>query len=111
MTRDTLQFHVDPDVLARGLTVACFTVGPLQNTDPSPSFERFREQTLQEIRHDLTLEKIAADPILQGFRRLHEAFGVSNRRNIAAPEALLRLLLKTGTLPRISPAVDLYNLV
>jgi len=110
MTRDTLRFHVAPDVLASGLTVACFTLGPLQNTPPTPQFERFRNEVLQEILQDLTREQIATDPILQGFRRLHEAFGVSNRRNIAAPENLLRLLLKTGTLPRIHPAVDLYNL-
>ena len=111
MTSDTLQFHVDQEVLARGLTGACLTMGPLQNTTPSPQFERFWNEILQEIQKDLNLEKIATDPTLQGFRRLHEAFGVSNRRNIAAPENLLRLLLKTGALPRINPAVDLYNLV
>ncbi len=111
MTGDTLQFQVDQAVLARGLTVACFTLGPLQNTTPSPSFERFWGEALQAVLQDLTSEQIATDPTLQGFRRLHEAFGVSNRRNIAAPENLLRLLLKTGTLPRIHPAVDLYNLV
>lgn len=111
MTRYTLQFHVDPDVLARGLTVAAFTLGPLQHPTPSLQFDRFWNEVLEEIRHDLTLEKIATDPTLQGFRRLHETFGISNRRNIAAPENLLSLLLKTGTLPRIHPAVDLYNLV
>src|SRR5579862_614213 len=111
MTSDTLKFHVDQEVLARGLTGACLTVGPLQNMNPSPQFERFWIESLQEIQKDLDAEKIATDPTLQGFRRLHEAFGVSNRRNIAAPENLLRLLLKTGALPRINPAVDLYNLV
>lgn len=111
MTSDTLQFHVDQKVLARGLTGACLTMGPLQNTNPSPQFERFWHEVLQEIQKDLNTEKITTDPTLQGFRRLHEAFGVSNRRNIAAPENLLRLLLKTGALPRINPAVDLYNLV
>jgi DNA/RNA-binding domain of Phe-tRNA-synthetase-like protein len=111
MTRDTLQFHISPDVLARGLTVACLTIGPLRNTPTSPEFQRFREEVLREIQQDLTPEQIEMDPTLQGFRRLHEAFGVSNRRNIAAPENLLRFLLKTGDLPRINLAVDLYNLV
>jgi DNA/RNA-binding domain of Phe-tRNA-synthetase-like protein len=111
MTHDTLQFHLASDVRARGLIVACFTMGPFQNTAPSPAFERFWNESLQEVLQDLTPEKIATDPTLQGFRRLHEAFGVSNRRNVAAPENLLKLLLKTGTLPHIHPAVDLYNLV
>jgi len=111
MKRDSLQFHVASDVLARGLTVACLTIGPLRNTNTSPEFEQFRSEVLQEIKQDLTPEMIDADRTLQGFRRLHEAFGLSNRMNIAAPETLLRFLLKTGDLPHINLAVDLYNLV
>jgi DNA/RNA-binding domain of Phe-tRNA-synthetase-like protein len=86
-------------------------MGPLRNTDTSEEFEQFRREVIEEIQADFTPEKIETDRTLQGFRRLHEAFGVSNRKNIAAPENLLRFLLKTGTLPRINLAVDLYNLV
>src|SRR5438876_871063 len=98
MTRDTLQFQVAQEVLARGLSVACLTMGPLRNTNTSPDFERLWEDVLQEIQHDLTPEKIETDRTLHGFRRLHDAFGISNRKNTAAPENLLRFLLKTGAL-------------
>jgi DNA/RNA-binding domain of Phe-tRNA-synthetase-like protein len=37
--------------------------------------------------------------------------GVSNRKNVASPENLLRWLLKNGELPALNVVVDIYNLV
>ncbi len=60
---------------------------------------------------DLSFEAIQADPVLSGFRALHDAIGRSNRKNVASPERLLTLVLQTGGLPQVNLLVDIYNLV
>jgi DNA/RNA-binding domain of Phe-tRNA-synthetase-like protein len=54
---------------------------------------------------------IAADPVLAGFRALHQAFEVPTRKLFSAPETLIRYVEKRGDIPRIGPLVDLYNAV
>lgn len=61
-------------------------------------------------REALTPEAIEADPHLACYRELHEQVG-ARARDVAAPEALRHMLLRTGSLPRINPVVDLYNAV
>src|SRR5690242_8750536 len=85
VARDLLQFHVAETILASGLTCSTLTIGPLRNTTAAAGFDRLREEVLQQVLSGLTPDTIEADEILQGFRRLHQAFGVSNRRNVAAP--------------------------
>lgn len=53
---------------------------------------------------------VDGDPSLQGYRSLHARIG-ARARDVAAPEALRRMVLARGGLPRISPVVDLYNVV
>ena len=48
---------------------------------------------------------------LKGFRQLHTAIGCSNRKNVAAPESLLKHVVKSGQLPHVNLLVDIYNLV
>ena len=111
MKRNLMHFTVTDDVLAHGLTGAYLTMGPMQNRVGSAEFDALQEKVIQEIKSDLDLEKIAHDPVLLGFRHLHDSFQVSNRKNISAPENLLRHLLKNGDMPRVNLVVDIYNLV
>lgn len=53
---------------------------------------------------------VEGDPTLQGYRSLHAQVG-ARARDTAAPEALRRMVIARGALPRISPVVDLYNVV
>jgi DNA/RNA-binding domain of Phe-tRNA-synthetase-like protein len=53
---------------------------------------------------------LAQDDVLRGFRQLH-ALVHADRKIIASPENLIRLVQKRGQLPRIHPLVDIYNLV
>ena len=54
---------------------------------------------------------IPQDPILAGFRRLHEKVGRSNHKFPASPERLIKLFLRKGTIPSINLAVDIYNCI
>ncbi len=111
MDSRNITFDVADDVLALGLTVACFVMEGLENKESSPSFDMYLEQETNLILQNLSRENLKTDPMLQGFRLLHERVGCSNRKNIAASENLLKLLLKIGRLPRINLMVDIYNLV
>lgn len=111
MKHDELKFDISDAVRALGLKVVCFTMGNLQNRDVDPEFEKIKAQATKEVLADLSLEKIEKDPILLGFRQLHKAVGRSNKKHIASPENLLRVLLQTGQLSHINLLVDIYNLV
>lgn len=106
-----LTFDVARDVLALGVRGAYFTLGGVSNREADPAFDELRDETLTAILSDLSPEKIKNDPILRGFRGLHEAVGRSNRKNVASPENLLNMLLRQGRLPRVNLLVDVYNLI
>jgi DNA/RNA-binding domain of Phe-tRNA-synthetase-like protein len=54
---------------------------------------------------------ISEHPVVQAVRRLFRAAGCDPTRHRPSSEALLRRILKGGELPRISPLVDLNNLL
>jgi DNA/RNA-binding domain of Phe-tRNA-synthetase-like protein len=106
-----LTFDVAPDVLALGVRGAYFTLSDVRNRETDPAFDELRDEALAATLSDLSPEKIKDDPILRGFRGLHEAVGRSNRKNVASPENLLNMLLRQGRLPRVNLLVDVYNLI
>jgi DNA/RNA-binding domain of Phe-tRNA-synthetase-like protein len=111
MRAGDITFNIEEAVLAIGLTGAYFTLGGLRIRESDIELDELKESLLNEIISELSTETIIEDPTLQGFRRLHEAVGVSNRKNVASPENLLSNLLRTGRLPQINVLVDIYNLV
>lgn len=104
-------FDVSDEVLALGLRGAYFTMSGLRNAEGDPAFDRLMDELVGEVLSDLSPEKIKGDPVLRGFRALHEAVGRSNRKNVASPENLLNMLLRQGRLPRVNLLVDIYNTV
>jgi len=52
-----------------------------------------------------------ADPVFEGFYRLHEKVNVPRRKNIPACENLVKLLIKKQELFAINKAVDIYNII
>jgi len=111
MRASDISFTVTEAVRAAGLNGAYFTMGGLHNQESAPELTELTHAVLKEIMPGLSPEAIRLDPILQGFRRLHEQVGVSNRKNVASPENLLSNLCRTGQLPQINLLVDIYNLV
>jgi DNA/RNA-binding domain of Phe-tRNA-synthetase-like protein len=107
----SITFDIEEAVLAAGLSGAYFTLAGIHNRESDPGFDEIGDATLREIARGLSPETVKDDPILRGFRSLHEKVGVSNRKNVASPENLLNTLLHSGRLPRINVLVDIYNLV
>jgi DNA/RNA-binding domain of Phe-tRNA-synthetase-like protein len=111
MKRKEIGFDIADAVLALGLPCAVFTLSRVENRESDHAFEELKARVTKDILTGLSLEKIAGDPILQGFRQLHDAVGRSNRKYVSSSENLLKVLLQTGQLPHVNLLVDIYNLV
>lgn len=111
MESKNIQFDVADDVLKLDVNVACFIMEGMTNRESSAEFEPYRAEATRWLLKDLSPENIKSDPILLGFRLLHQRVGCSNRKNLAASENLLKMLYKTGTWPHVNLLVDIYNLV
>ena len=111
MQSEQFQFHISDAAQALGLKAVCFVIEGVHNQHTNPEFEKLKTQTLTQVSKGLSSEAIQTDSILSGFRALHDAIGRSNRKNVASPESLLKLLLQTGELSQVNLLVDIYNLV
>ena len=111
MPLEQFQFQISDAAQALGLKAVCFVIEGVHNQQTHPEFEKLKAQTLAQVTADLSSEAIRTDPILGGFRVLHDAIGRSNRKNVASPESLLKLVSQTGGLPQVNLLVDIYNLV
>lgn len=104
-------FSVAPDVLDLGWIGACFIMNDLCNRDSDSEFDRLRDETIAKILSGTTWEQLKADPILLGFKQMHETIKHSNRETTAAPAKLFQMLERNGAFPHVNLLVDIYNLV
>jgi DNA/RNA-binding domain of Phe-tRNA-synthetase-like protein len=111
MIQPKLSFAVSQDVLALGWTGACFIMTDLCNRESDSGFDRLKDEAITKILSERTYEQLKADPILQGFKQMHEAIKHSNRETTAAPLKLLQILERNGAFPRVNLLVDIYNLI
>lgn len=106
-----LVFTVTESAKAIGWKGICFRIDGLHNRDSDPRFTQLADESLQKILSGLTLDTILNDPILQGFKQMHETIAHSNRETSPAPESLLKILLRHRKLPQINLLVNIYNLI
>ena len=111
MRYKTINFNISDDVHAIGLKGAYLAIGELKNKRSDSDFEEIKNTTVNSILSNIDEEKIKNDKILQGFRKLHDAVKRSNRKNVASPENLLKMLIRLRMLPSINLIVDIYNLI
>ncbi len=106
---DELEFDVADDVKQLGIKGAYFVLDfDSEKANPGRAASLLSE-TMQKIREDKP--DLKEDQILTGFRDLHSAVGVSNRKHVASPENLTELILAGRNLPSINPIVDIYNII
>jgi len=106
-----LDFTVSHEVRSLGVRVAGLLMAGLNNGPDNPGVEDLRSEITGRLKKELTAQSIESDRVLAGFRALHDKVGRSNRRFPAASEALINLFVKKGLIPKISPVVDIYNMV
>lgn len=111
MIPSEFKFSISPDVSSLGVTGIYFVMDNMINDSPTAELSQIRDRAVSELLATTSAEQLNDDPILVGFRVLHERVGVSNRKHVASPENLLSMLMRTGRLPTINPIVDIYNVV
>lgn len=106
-----MEFFVDQSVLDIGVKIQFAVVEGFYNTRPSPEWMAYRDARIAELAREYRDLDVKADPVLEGFNVLHDNAHVRRHKNVPAPNNLIKLLKKRGSLGFINTVVDVYNLV
>lgn len=104
-----LNFDIADNVRHLGVKGAYFVLDFDTEKANSNKIASLLSETMKQIRDDKP--DLKEDQILNGFRDLHTAVGVSNRKHVSSPENLTELILAGRNLPSINPIVDTYNII
>ena len=103
----------EPGVDARcpGIRTGILHLEAFRNTAPVDALEIRYAAVIDAVVAAWTGKTAADDPVLSAVRRMYHAFGMDPTRYRPSPERLVRRAVQGKDVPRISPAVDLCNLV
>lgn len=111
MENNRFKFIVDPEVTGLGIKAAGVVVKGIRNKKENSDFNLFRQKMLENLKINYSTSNIKNDLIIQGFRKLHNKIGYSNKKYTASPESLIGILLRYGRFPSINLVVDIYNYI
>lgn len=112
MSESNKQFIVHPEISTIGLRGIYLIVENIVNKENDLLFQSYQKSVLKKAYEDASQLDLKEDPILKGFRSLHDAVGAPNRKNLSAPENMYKLLIRNeGVLPNINLLVDIYNTI
>jgi DNA/RNA-binding domain of Phe-tRNA-synthetase-like protein len=104
-----MNFAITDDVRRLGVRGAYAVLSGLDNRTRHPGLHAWREALTNQLACELHAGFIESDPILRGFRALHDAVKRSNKRFVSSAEALVALFQRKRVIPEINPLVDVYN--
>ncbi|RRS01225.1 B3/B4 domain-containing protein [Glycomyces terrestris] len=93
------------------LRIHLIAAASLRNGEPWPKAAAAMDELEAEAAQGAWTALDAEDPRIATWHAAYRAFGTNPKRMRPSVEALQRRLAKSGRLPRITPAVDAYNLV
>jgi DNA/RNA-binding domain of Phe-tRNA-synthetase-like protein len=76
----------------------------------SSELESFKAELIKQVRKQHSLESLKDLPTARAYRDFFWRVGVDPTKNRPAAEALIRRILRGGTIPNINTLVDAYNL-
>jgi DNA/RNA-binding domain of Phe-tRNA-synthetase-like protein len=83
----------------------------MENNRQIPDLYRMQKQAIRFAQEQIGEQTPTKHPYIASWRELYRSFGTKPGDYRPSAEALIRRSLKTGKLPRINNAVDLYNIV
>jgi len=99
-----VEFHISDEVAKLGLVGHYFVIRGLSMQTDRNALDEWLDDYTRALPEPV-------ESVLQGFRDLHTKVGRSNRKYVASPENLWKLVERRGSLPRINPLVDIYNAI
>jgi DNA/RNA-binding domain of Phe-tRNA-synthetase-like protein len=106
-----MQFRISEEVRQLGVRGAFAVIAGLDNRAYHPEFAAYRSALIRLLLQELQPGFVERNPVLQGFRDLHDAVARSNKRFPSSAEALVGLFQRKGVIPEVNQAVDIYNCV
>lgn len=105
MPNNTIQFSIEPALVAKGLKVqvATFSVSEIPRRRG-----RGLDRHISTIIESLNIDEELQSPIIAEYKRLQKEAGI--QEPVAPAEYLLKLIKKSGMLPNINRVVDCYNI-
>lgn len=101
-----MQLIVTPEVKALGIDARLAIISGATISNKSLPLEKIKKEVVEALQKI----QVESEPILQEYRRLHQAAGLPPE-SLPPAEHLIRLAQKNGRLPNINTVVDSYNLV
>ncbi len=83
----------------------------LDNNTQFPGLFRLQKEAINEAQAQIGDQPATRHPHISSWREMYRSFGTKPSDYRPSAEALVRRTLKTGKLPVINTAVDLYNIV
>ena len=83
----------------------------LDNMTPFPGLYRLQKEAITEAQAKIGDQPATRHPHIASWREIYRSFGTKPSNYRPSAEALVRRTIKTGKLPVINTAVDLYNVV
>jgi len=111
MESEQARLVIDPEVAELGVVATYLVVTNLRNRKSDAEFERHKTEACKRLREEYTEAFVRDDPVIAGFRELRRRIGRSARKYPCSIEGLISSLVRTGGIPSINLAVDMYNLV
>ncbi|MEM2906531.1 MAG: phenylalanine--tRNA ligase beta subunit-related protein [Candidatus Odinarchaeota archaeon] len=92
------------------LSICACIINNVKNTEHPPILEDIKQTVIKKIHANYTLENIKDESTTRRYRDFYWRLGIDPTKIRPAGEALVRRILANKPFPRISPAVDAYNL-
>ena len=83
----------------------------MDNKRQIPELYRLQKEAIKHAQEQIGDQPPTRHPHIASWRELYRSFGTKPGDYRPSAEALIRRCIKTGSLPRINNAVDLYNIV
>lgn len=106
-----MDFTVEQNVKDLGVKALGVIIEGVDNKKITPEYLEYRKKAIQNLTERCWNMNIKADPIVEGFYKLHDKVGVRRRKNPPSTETLLKYIQKKQNLPAINKVVDLYNIL
>lgn len=102
----------DPEVKLRhqDLSVCLGIINGVNNKAEPPDLKEIIGKVTSKLKNSFTLDQIKTEPFTRSYRDFYWRLNIDPTKVRPASEALVRRILADKPFPRISPAVDLYNL-
>ena len=107
-----MALKIDKSVLEKfpGVKLAVIQLSDANNKDMPETLGKLIQEECEAIQRMVSLETLMQHPLIDQWRQAYKAFGANPKTFKCSVEALLRRVIKQGSLPRINTIVDCYNL-